>query len=84
MGSLPRDTPKMVKKKSVRIEAETLLTAANDQSLYTKYHETRIFEINQDSKCVMCKKSCETVFHILSMCTKYLLQMTTMQSHFHT
>ena len=49
---------------------EALITAAQDQALNTKYHQAQIFGINEDSKCLMCKKTNETVSHILNMCKK--------------
>ncbi|KAL1448297.1 hypothetical protein WDU94_009865 [Cyamophila willieti] len=51
-------------------ETESLLTAAQDQALNTKYHAAKILKVSSDSKCRICKNFDETVHHIMSGCPK--------------
>ena len=63
--------PKSMAKKHYKKKLEKcLITAAQDQGMSTKYHQTQILGINQDSKCCMSKETNEAVFHILNMCPK--------------
>ena len=50
-------------------ETESLIIAAQDQLLNTRYHQRKIIGMQVDSKCRMCNTVEETVSHILSGCT---------------
>lgn len=50
-------------------ETESLLIAAQDQALNTKYHQRKITKTSNDSLCRMCNMREETIGHILSGCT---------------
>lgn len=49
----------------IKGEKESLLTAAQDQLLNTRYHELKILKTSRDGRCRMCKKYDELVEHIL-------------------
>ena len=55
---------------SIKRETETLILAAQEQSLRTNAIKAKIDRSQEDSKCRMCKKSEETVAHIVSGCSK--------------
>lgn len=50
-------------------ETESLIIAAQDQALNTRYHQRKIIGLEIDSKCRMCSSKEETISHILSGCT---------------
>ena len=52
----------------LKIETEALLTAAQDQALKTKAHNTYITKTATDPKCRMCGIADETIAHLLSGC----------------
>ncbi|XP_017786493.1 PREDICTED: uncharacterized protein LOC108569451, partial [Nicrophorus vespilloides] len=47
-------------------ETESLLVAAQDQALNTRYHQKKIIGLDVDSKCRVCNKNDETVSHIIA------------------
>ena len=60
----------------LRFETESLICAAQEQALHTKYMRSKIWGCNSDSKCRLCGEQNETVHHIVSGCkmltgTKY-------------
>jgi len=54
----------------LKIETETLITAAQDHALNTKCHKVKYSTMINDPKCRMCKEKDETVAHIVSACSK--------------
>jgi hypothetical protein len=48
-------------------ETESEIIAAQDQSLQTKYHVTKILQT--DNKCRLCQQSDEAIEHIISACS---------------
>ena len=51
-----------------RFETESLICAAQEQALATKYMTTKIWQRGTDTKCRLCKCENETVHHIVSGC----------------
>ena len=49
-------------------ELESEITAAQDQTLQTKYYVTKILQTETDSKCRLCKQFDKTMEHIISAC----------------
>ena len=54
----------------LNIETEALITAAQDQALNTKHHQTQVLGINEDFKYRTCSETNETVPHIVNMCPR--------------
>ena len=50
----------------LRFETESLLCAAQEQALNTKYMTSKIWGSGNDTKCRLCKEQNETVHHIVS------------------
>ena len=57
------------KKGCLNRQTESLLIAAQDQALRT-IPEARIEHSRKSDKCRMCKEKDETVFHLVSECSK--------------
>jgi hypothetical protein len=53
-------------KGDLKAETESEMVAAEDQTLQTKYHATKILQTKKDSKCRLCHQFEETVDHIIS------------------
>ena len=51
---------------SIKRETETLILAAQEQSLHTNAIKAKIDRSQENSLCRLCKKSDETVRHIIS------------------
>lgn len=49
-------------------ETESLLTAAQEQAINTRYHDYKIHKRLPDGKCRYCKDKDETIDHIMSAC----------------
>lgn len=52
----------------LKIETEALITACQEQSVATKYLQTKIYKTGNDPHCRLCKTESETIHHILSGC----------------
>ena len=52
----------------LRPETESLICAAQEQTLATKYVRTKIWKTSSDANCRLCKESPETIHHIVSGC----------------
>ena len=55
-------------KGDLKVETESEIAAARDQTLKTKYYATKILNTQTDSKCSLCQQSDETIDHIISAC----------------
>lgn len=55
---------------SLKRETESLLAAAQDQAIRTNYRRAKIEKDGSSPLCRMCKRSDETVSHIVSECSK--------------
>ena len=53
---------------TLRFETESLLYAAQEQTLATKHLKSKIWGSGPDRKCRLCKEEDETVHHIVSGC----------------
>ena len=51
-------------------EIESLLIAAQNNTIRTNYIKTRLDKIRQNSKCRLCGERDETINHIINECTK--------------
>jgi len=58
-----------LKSAGLKGETESLIIAAQDQALNTRYHKKIILKQNIDSKCRICNQQDETISHIISGCT---------------
>ena len=75
-------------KSNLKPATEALITAAQDQALNTKWHNTNILGRSQDSLCRRCHKHQETVQHIIAGCpelaqTAYLNRHNQVASFLH-
>ena len=48
--------------------SEAYICAAQEMGIFTKFHEKNILHNSNDAACRICKKTDETIFHILSGC----------------
>ena len=55
---------------TLKRETESLITAAQEQALRTKYQRAKIEKDGTSPLCRMCKQADETVSHIVSECSK--------------
>ena len=62
------DVSLWLSKGNLKGEAESEIIAAQDQTLKTKYHATKILWTEADSKCRHSKQFAERVEHIISAC----------------
>ena len=55
---------------TLKRETESLITAAQEQALWTNYRKAKIEKDGTSPLCRMCKQADETVSHIVSECSK--------------
>ena len=55
----------------MRRETESLIVAAQNQSIRTKLVKAKIDKIHEDSLCRVCRKVDETIDDIVSVCSKF-------------
>jgi hypothetical protein len=55
-------------KGDLKAETGSEIVAAQDKSLQTKYHATKILQTEKDSTCRLCHQSEERVDHIILAC----------------
>ena len=60
----------MAKKVNLQKETESLLIAAQNNTIRTNYIKARIDKTLQNSKCRLCSDRDETINHIISECSK--------------
>ena len=63
-------TYKWLRNGYLKKETEGLITAAQDQALATRWRKVKIEKVEGSALCRMCNQKDETVFHILSECSK--------------
>jgi len=63
------DTLLWMSRGDLRGEAESEITAAQDQALPIKYHVTRKLQTEADKKCKLRKQFDETLEHAIAACT---------------
>ena len=51
-------------------ETESLIVAAQDQSIRTKLVKAKIDKSQRDTLCRLCKKADESIYHVVSDCRK--------------
>ena len=73
---------------NLRFETESLICAAQEQSLATKHVQAKIWKTGTSGKCRLCKEQDETISHIISGCkmlaaTKYLHQHNQIATYLH-
>ena len=59
-----------LRKGNLKRETESLLIAAQDNTIRTNHIKARIDKTQQNSKCRLCSDRDETINHILSECSK--------------
>jgi len=52
----------------LKLDTETLITAAQEQALHTNAYNANVLHCSSDPLCHLCHSCDETVFHILSSC----------------
>ena len=59
-----------LRKGNLKRETESLLIAAQDNAIRTNHFKARIDKMQQNSKCRLCGNKDETIYHIISECSK--------------
>ena len=59
-----------LRKGNLKIETESLLTAAHDNAIRTNHIKARIDKTQQNSECRLCGNGDKTINHIISECSK--------------
>jgi Ni,Fe-hydrogenase III component G len=62
------DTFLFLSKGDLKAETESEIVAAQDQALRTKYHATKLLQMETDNKCRLYHQFEETADHIVSTC----------------
>ena len=64
--NLTREGLDMAKKNKLKNETESLLIAAQNNTIRTNYIKAKIDQTKQNSKCRLCGGRDETIYHIIS------------------
>ena len=77
-----------LKRSYLRFETESLICAAQEQALATRYTRQKIWKTGGSPKCRLCMEQNETVHHIVSGCkmlagTKYLFRHNQVAKYIH-
>ena len=59
-----------LRKGNFKRETKSLLVAAQNNAVRTSHIKTRIYKTQQNSKCKLCGDRDETIYHIISECSK--------------
>ena len=82
------NSDKWLEQSHLRFETESLVCAAQEQTLATKYMTSKIWANGHDTKCRLCKEHHETVHHIVAGCkmlagTKYTYRHNQVAKYVH-
>ena len=83
-----KQTNLWLQKSNLKPSSESLITAAQDQAIRTKWYESNILKTTSDETCRRCGEFRETVEHIVSGCPElaqgvYLNRHNTIASYIH-
>ena len=67
---LTRENVDVAKKGNLKRETESLLEAAQNNTIRTNYINARIDRTQQNGRCMLCGDRDETINHITSECSK--------------
>ncbi|KAF2882012.1 hypothetical protein ILUMI_24160 [Ignelater luminosus] len=62
-------TYRWLRKGELKGETESLIIAAQDETINTRYHKKNLLKHNINSKCRLCEEHEETTEHIIAECT---------------
>ena len=71
--NLTRENLDMAKKRKLKNETESLLVAAQNNTIRTNYVQERIDKVQQNSRSKLCGNRGETINHIISECKVILI-----------
>ena len=60
----------MLQNGDLKREAESLIVAAQNQSIRTNLFKAKIDKSQKDTECRLCKKADESIDHVVNGCSK--------------
>jgi len=77
-----------LKSDDIKGETESIVVAAQDQAISTKYFKNKILKEENEGKCWLCKQHEEIIDHLTSECpilakNKYLIRHDKVCTHLH-
>ena len=60
----------MLQNGDLKREAESLIVAAQNQSIRTNLFKVKIDKSQKDTECRLCKKADESIDHVVNGCSK--------------